>query len=223
MKKIVAIVGMFLLNFVANFTFSLLYSLPYEVREINSQAMIPSFKPRDLIFVEKFSPYLNQPFKRGEVVLFYPEFLSATKKNSWQKMLLALARIKGQTGETAYFRRVAGLPGDLVEIYCPEAKIVLPTSSKANELSNQTAPAAGCELIKITCKQTDNSNSEQKCIARYFVPKGFLFLIGDSTDYLGILEDIKIFGRPQFRISDFSLIEPQGGNSFVISKGERSQ
>ncbi|MDX2107762.1 MAG: S26 family signal peptidase [Candidatus Melainabacteria bacterium] len=223
MKVILAIVGMLLLNFVANFTFSLLYSIPCEVRPINSQAMLPSLKPQDQIFVEKFSPYLNQPFKRGEVVLFYPDFLSATKKNSWQKMLLALARIKGQTGENAHFRRVAGLAGDLVEIYCPEAKIVLPATAKATEVTNPTAPATGGEIIRITCKQSDNSNSERKCIARYLVPKGFLFLIGDNTDYLGMLEDVKIFGRPQFRVSDFSSIEPQGSNSFVISKGERSQ
>lgn len=219
MKAFFAIAGMVLLNFAANFILSIMSSLPFEVREITSPAMLPTLKANDLIFVEKFSPYLNEPFKRGEIVLFYPEFLNAKEKNIWQKMLLALARINGQTGETAHFRRIAGLPGDLVEIYGTEAKIVLPP----NVIANQTTPSKGGEVIKITMRQNENSKSDQKCIGRYLVPERFLFLIGDNTDYLGILEDVKIFGRPQFRVSDFTKIEPQGTTSFVISKGERLQ
>ena len=219
MKAFFAIAGMVLLNFAANFILSIMSSLPFEVREITSPAMLPTLKIDDLLFVEKFSPYLNQPFKRGEIVLFYPEFLNPKEKNSWQKMLLALARINGQTGETAHFRRVAGLPGDLVEIYAPEAKIVLPP----NVISNQTTPSKGGEVIKITLHQNENSKSDQKCIGRYLVPEKFVFLIGDNTDYLGILEDVKIFGRPQFKVSDFAKIEPQGTTSFVISTGGRLQ
>ncbi len=219
MRAIFAIAGMIFLNFAANLILSIISSLPFEIREITSSAMLPTLKINDLLFVEKFSPYLNQPFKRGEIVLFYPEFLNPKEKNSWQKMLLALARINGQTGETAHFRRVAGLPGDLVEIYAPEAKIVLPP----NVISNQTTPSKGGEVIKITLHQNENSKSDQKCIGRYLVPEKFVFLIGDNTEYLGILEDVKIFGRPQFKVSDFAKIEPQGTTSFVISKGGRLQ
>lgn len=216
MKLLIATIGMAVLNFIAYLVLSFLWSLPCEVREITSDSMLPALKIQDLVFVEKFSPHLNQPFKRGEIVLFYPEFLNAKEKSGLQKALLALARIKGETGETAHFRRVAGLPGDLVEVYCPEAKIVLPPSLE----TNQSAPKAGGTVIKIKCSNKNMALSDQKCRGRFLIPKGFLFLIGDNTDYLGILEDVKIFGRPQFRISDFSQIEPQGTNSFTISKGE---
>jgi hypothetical protein len=81
----------------------------------------------------------------------------------------------------------------------------------------------GGSLVKIAYREQDGLSEEQKCVGRYVIPKGYLFLIGDNTDYLGILEEAKIFGRPQFRFSDFNIIEPQGTNKFVISKGERSQ
>jgi len=224
MKAIFTIVVMVILNFIATFVLSLLSSLPFEMREIKTTAMLPTLRVNDLVFVEKFSPYLKQKFNRGEVVLFYPDFLESRGKTIWQKMSAALDRIKGRTGEKAYFRRVAGLAGDVVEIYCSEAKIVLPTSLSAmkNQI-NDTAPQAQDSVIKITCKQNNTLNTDQKCLARYTVPAGCLFLIGDNTDYLGILEDAKIFGRPQFRLSDGSKIEPQGTNQFVISKGEDSQ
>lgn len=223
MKTILSIAGMLTLNFIATFIFSILWSLPCEVRQIKSLAMLPTIKPNDLIFVEKFSPYLNHSFKRGEIVLFYPDFLNAKEKNAWQKMQLAIARIKGETGEVAHFRRIAGLPGDVVEIYCPSSKIILPPNIQNQISSNPTDLLKGGSLVKISYRRQGALSQEQKCVGRYAISKGYLFLIGDNTDYLGILEETKIFGRPQFRLSDFNIIEPQGTNNFVISKEERSQ
>lgn len=219
MKTLLTLISMAILSYIANFVLSFMWALPCEVREITSQAMLPTLRVQDLVFVEKISPYFNQAFKRGEIVLFYPEFLNSKEKNSLQKALLALARIKGQTGETAHLRRVAGLPGDLVEIYCAQAKIVLPP----NISTDQMVPKAGGEVIKIVCSKKDIAISNQRCMGRFLIPQGYLFLIGDNTEYLGILEDVKIFGRPQFRFSDFSKIEAQGTNCFVISKEEQSQ
>lgn len=223
MKALLAILGMLTLNFIATFIFSLLWSLPCEVRQITSNAMLPTLKPNDLVFVEKFSPYINHSFKRGEIVLFYPDFLNAKEKNSWQKMQLAIARIKGETGEAAHFRRIAGLQGDVVEVYCPSSKIILPPNIENQIGSNQTELPKGSQLVKIFYRGKEAQSLEQKCVGRYAIAKGYLFLIGDNTDYLGILEEAKIFGRPQFRFSDFNTIEPQGTNIFVISKEERSQ
>ncbi len=220
MKALLAILGMLTLNFIATFIFSILWSLPCEVRQITSLAMLPTLKPNDLVFVEKFSPYLNHSFKRGEIVLFYPDFLKAKEKNSWQKMQLAIARIKGETGEAAHFRRIAGLPGDSVLVQCPGAKIVLPNNVAVRSPSSHEKGGA---CVKITYRQNNSNSTGPQITQAYLVPPGHLFLIGDNTDYLGILEEAKIFGRPQFRFSDFNIIEPQGTTKFVISKEERSQ
>ena len=223
MKAFLAILGILTLNFIATFIFSILWSLPCEVRQITSTAMLATLKPNDLVFVEKFSPYLNRSFKRGEIILFYPEFLNAKEKNSWQKMQLAIARIKGETGEAAHFRRVAGLPGDIVEVYCPQSKIILPPSIE-NQINSDSANLLQKDSpVKIVYRDQNALSVEQKCIGRYVIPKGYLFLIGDNTDYLGILEEAKVFGRPQFRFSDLNTIEPQGTKKFVISKVEHSQ
>lgn len=223
MKALLAIIGMLTLNFIASFVLSILWSLPCEVRQITSLAMLPTLKPKDLVFVEKLSPYIKHSFKRGEIVLFYPDFLNAKEKNGWQRMQLAIARIKGETGEVAHFRRIVGLPGDIVEVYCPSSKIILPPTIENQIGSNPTELPKDSLLVKITYSGQEANSQEQKCVGRYAIPKGYLFLIGDNTDYLGILEEAKIFGRPQFRFSDFNIIEPQGTNNFVISKEERSQ
>ncbi len=210
--KVFPIIGLVVLNLFSVTVFSLLSVLYGQVYEVSSNGMLPTFKPGNLYFIEKFSPYLNKPFEHGEIVNFYPEYLDASGKNAWQKFLLAIERLKGSGTDKAYFRRVAGLPGDMIELYCNNAKIVFPDNVMP---AKATSPSGG-ETIRIQCRLA--GESETTCVARYLVPPGFLFLIGDSTDYMGFVEMNKVFGRVQFNISNkFEIIEPQGSDKFIIN------
>lgn len=213
MKTVFVILALIALNFVSNEILNFLFVAPGGMRYTASNAMLPEFKPGVRLYTEMVSPYLKTPFKRGEVVMFYPEFLDAKNKNNFQKLTMAIERIKGTSHETTYFRRVAALPGDLIELNCSHAKIVFPQ----NVIPAKAQSPQGGKVIKICCQAPGQTTPETVCAATYLVPPGYVFIIGDSTDYMGFVEEQKVFGRVQFIISDgLQIIEPEGNDVFII-------
>lgn len=214
MKVVFVLLALVVLNFASNEILNFLFIVPGGMQTITSNAMLPTFQPGSHYYVERISPYLNVEYKRGEVVAFYPQFLDGKNKNSWQKLVMAIERIKGSGSEPVHVRRVAGMPGDLIEIYCSSVKMVFPN----NVIPATAESPQGGKVIKIRCRTGNISQPETICAGKYVVPPGFLFLIGDSTEYMGFVEKSKVTGKIQFLMSKkIEIIEPEEKDEFIIS------
>ncbi len=92
-----------------------------EFRLIPSESMVPTLQIGDRIVVEKVSHWYRAP-QRGDVLVFYPpEPESILRQDPWSVFL----RLTGFSGliydkdsriDTAFIKRVVGLPGDIVDV-----------------------------------------------------------------------------------------------------------
>lgn len=211
MKAVFVLLALIIMNFVSSEILYFLFIVPGGMQTVTSSAMLPAFQPGFHFYVERISPYLNTDIRRGEVVAFYPEFLDGKNKNAWQKLNMAVERIKGSGAEPVHVRRVAGMPGDLIEIYCSSVKMVFPN----NVIPPTVESPQGGKVIKIRCRS--GNVSDTVCAGKYVVPPGFLFLIGDSTEYMGFVEMSKVTGKIQFLLSKkIEILKPEGKDEFVI-------
>lgn len=82
-----------------------------EIRWIPSGSMKPTLMEGDRIFVERMTRFYSTP-KRGDIMVFYPPMVELSKT--------PLAVFERLTGffckDTAYIKRVVGLPGDKISI-----------------------------------------------------------------------------------------------------------
>ncbi|GIW22358.1 MAG: signal peptidase I [Candidatus Sericytochromatia bacterium] len=84
-----------------------------EARYIPSESMVPTLLVRDRLIVEKISNYTGT-INRGDIVVFYPPFEEAKfDKNS---LISKTLKWLGFTSQSAYIKRVIGLPGEIIEI-----------------------------------------------------------------------------------------------------------
>ena len=82
-----------------------------EARFIPSGSMLPTLQIGDRLIVEKVSYYFTDP-DRGEIVVFYPPLPGQAELTSQQRFM----RWLGFTTESAYIKRVIGLPGETVMV-----------------------------------------------------------------------------------------------------------
>lgn len=82
-----------------------------EIRWIPSGSMHPTLLEGDRIFVERFSRFYSSP-KRGDIMVFYPPFEHL--KNTPGKLFSRLTGFFCK--DTAFIKRVIGLPGEKFEI-----------------------------------------------------------------------------------------------------------
>jgi len=82
-----------------------------ELRWIPSGSMIPTLIENDKLFVDRMSRFFKDP-QRGDILVFYPPE-TELKNDIWH----VFARLTGIfCKDTAYIKRVVGMPGDIFEI-----------------------------------------------------------------------------------------------------------
>lgn len=91
-----------------------------EARYIPSSSMEPTLQIEDRLLVEKISGHLRRPFQRGEILVFYPPPSQMPGgKDLSNDPLSVLGRLTGLPflpSETAYIKRVIGIPGDTIRV-----------------------------------------------------------------------------------------------------------
>lgn len=82
-----------------------------EIRWIPSGSMHPTLLENDRIVVERYSRFFTGP-ERGDIMVFYPPSTTLSRKP-----IPLLSRLTGfWCTDTAYIKRVVGMPGDKIEI-----------------------------------------------------------------------------------------------------------
>ena len=90
-----------------------------EARYIPSSSMEPTLQINDRLLVEKVSGHLSKPFKRGDILVFYPPPIEMGGHDLSNDPLTVLGRLTGLPFlpyEPAFIKRVIGLPGDHIRI-----------------------------------------------------------------------------------------------------------
>lgn len=83
-----------------------------EARYIPSESMVPTLLVKDRLIVEKISNYTGT-INRGDIVVFYPP---SEEKKFEKGMISSTLKWLGFTNQSAYIKRVIGLPGETLEV-----------------------------------------------------------------------------------------------------------
>lgn len=166
-----------------------------ELRYIPSGSMEPTFLVNDRILVEKVSGWMMHQVRRGDILVFYPPEIELGKDLSMAPLNI-LGRLTGLPFlpiDTAYIKRVIGVPGDQIKIKKGVGVFIndqlLPESSYVKE-----APDYDINVLGDICGR----NSVGDFIKPYgdstepvIVPPGKLFMMGDNRNNS---EDSHIWG-----------------------------
>lgn len=177
-----------------------------EARYIPSGSMEPTLQVNDRVLVEKISGLMGSPVKRGEIIVFYPPPDELGGKDIGKSTLAYLGRLTGLPflyKDTAYIKRVIGLPGEKVRIQKGVGIFVddqlLVESSYVKELPSYDLSVLG---------DIGGRNAEGEYIKPYgdsnepiIVPARNLFLLGDNRNssedshVWGFLDQSRIVGK----------------------------
>jgi len=157
-----------------------------EPRWIPSASMRPTLMEGDRLIIEKVSGFVSTP-KRGDILVFYPPF-EKLDKSPWAQF----TRLVGYfNNDTAYIKRVIGLPGDTIEIKSGYGVYV--NGEFINEPYIQKFSFIGCNKIGgMYCGPMK-------------VPANNYFMMGDNRDnsqdsrYWGFLPKDRVVGKAYFR------------------------
>jgi signal peptidase I len=83
-----------------------------EARYIPSESMVPTLLVKDRLIVEKISNYAGR-LNRGDIVVFYPP---SEQKKFGKDIISRTLKWLGFTSQSAYIKRVIGLPGETLEV-----------------------------------------------------------------------------------------------------------
>lgn len=178
-----------------------------EFRLIPSESMLPTLQVGDRIVVEKVSHWYRD-VQRGDILVFYPpEPEAILKQDPWSVFL----RLTGFSGilydkeskiDTAFIKRVVGLPGDTIEVRPGMGVFVngkLLPESYTYDIANSCTFIGYCGPIQ--------------------VPQGMYYMMGDNRNksadsrYWQFLPQERIIGRAVFRFFPLDkrtgLINPQ--------------
>jgi signal peptidase I len=90
-----------------------------EARYIPSGSMEPTLQVNDRLLVEKISGWMMRPVERGDILVFYPPPIELGGKDISYSPLHVLGRLTGLPCfpmDTAYIKRVVGLPGEQIRV-----------------------------------------------------------------------------------------------------------
>lgn len=157
-----------------------------EPRWIPSASMRPTLIEGDRLIIEKVSGFVSTP-KRGDILVFYPPF-EKLDQSVWSQF----TRLVGYfNDDTAYIKRVVGLPGDKIEIKSGYG--VLVNGKFIKEPYIQPDSFMGC-----------NKTGGMYC-GPMKVPANSYFMMGDNRDnsqdsrYWGFLPKDRVIGKAYFR------------------------
>lgn len=154
-----------------------------EFRLIPSESMVPTLQIGDRIAVEKVSHWARKP-QRGDILVFYPpEPETFLPQDPWSIFL----RLTGFSGiiydresriDTAFIKRVIGLPGDTVEVRPGVGVFVnnkLLDEPYAEEVANTCTFVNSCGPVKVPPQMYymmgDNRNHSADSRYWYFLPE----------------------------------------------------
>ena len=176
-----------------------------ETRYIPSSSMEPTLQINDRLLVEKVSGWTARPIERGEILVFYPPPIELGGKDVSSSPLYVMGRLTGLPFfpiDTAYIKRVIGLPGDQVEVVKGEGvKIngqMLPepyVQKAANYDLKILADIGGQNAVNETIHPYENSSEP------ILVPPGKLFMMGDNRNnsadshVWGFLDQKRVVGK----------------------------
>jgi signal peptidase I len=170
-----------------------------EFRLIPSESMVPTLLIGDRIVVEKLSHWVR-PVNRNDILVFYPPEPEAIVKKDPLSRIMRWSGISGLLFDkeshidTAYIKRVIGLPGDVLEVR-PQTGVFI-NGQKLNEpFTNEIA--SSCTIVPIGyCGSVK-------------IPPHTYFMMGDNRNhsadsrYWGLLPEDRIVGRAVFRFFPF--------------------
>jgi len=163
-----------------------------EPRWIPTASMRPTLIEGDRLIVEKVSRYFSSPH-RGDVVVFYPPF-EKLGQSPWDKF----TRLVGYfNSDTAYIKRIIGMPGDKIEI--KNGSTVYINNKPLKEPYKN-------EATKIEC-------TEGMFCGPVKVPANSYFMMGDNrgnsqdSRFWGFLPKERIIGRACFRFWPLNRID----------------
>jgi signal peptidase I len=177
-----------------------------EPRYIPSKSMMPTLQVNDRLLVEKIFGHLGLQIKRGGVLVFYPPPVEMNGQDVHHDVLYTLGNLTGLPflpNDTAYIKRVVGLPGDHIRIQRGMGVFV---NGELLDESSYTMERPGYDL---NCLGDIRGLSGGKhLIAPYgdssepiIVPPGHLFMMGDNRNQSedshvwGFLDQKRVVGR----------------------------
>lgn len=168
-----------------------------EFRLIPSESMLPTLQVGDRIVVEKVSHWYRPP-QRGDILVFYPPEPEAILRHDPWSVFLRLTGFssliydKESKIDTAFIKRVVGLPGDIIEVR-PEKGVFINGKRLDEPYVNEIAN---------TCTFVNYCGPVQ-------VPPGTYYVMGDNRNhsadsrYWQFLPEDRIIGRAVFRFYPF--------------------
>ena len=173
-----------------------------EARYIPSESMLPTFRIKDRLIVEKVTKNLRLiglpfPVHRGDIVVFYPPPDGNRGKDLHYDPLSLFARWTGLPflpQDDAFIKRVIGLPGDVIEVKAFDGVYI--NGKKLYEPYVNDSPHYNCTDLR-DIEVYKNQGKSGKII----VPKGHVFVMGDNRNrsqdghVWGFLDQKRIVGR----------------------------
>jgi signal peptidase I len=175
-----------------------------EARFIPSSSMEPTLQIGDRLLVEKISGWMNKPYKRGDIIVFYPPPAEMGGKDLSNDPAYVLGRLTGLPFlpyEPAFIKRVIGLEGDRIRVekgvgvYINGQLLVEPYIKEKPNYSLELLGDIGMGQHRPFFK--DQALSQEPIV----VPPGHLFLMGDNRNnsedshVWGFLDQKRVVGR----------------------------
>lgn len=180
-----------------------------EARYIPSSSMEPTLQINDRLIVEKISGHLGKKIERGDILVFYPppiEMGGEDIKNDPMHLLGRLTGLPFFPNDTAFIKRVIGVPGDRIRIQANQGVYI------NNQLLDESAyikelPAYNLNTMGDIKGRNTRNEFIQPCTdpkeqsAPIIVPSGKLFMMGDNRNnsedghVWGFLDEKRVIGR----------------------------
>lgn len=176
-----------------------------EARYIPSSSMEPTLQINDRILVEKVSGLIARPIERGDILVFYPPPIEMGGKDINHSLLYELGRLTGLPFfpiDTAYIKRVVGLPGDVVKIqkgvgvYIDDQFLPEPYIKECPDYDLKVLGDIGGRDIDGKFIKPYGDSSEP-----IYVPPNMLFMMGDNRNnsgdshVWGFLDQKRVIGK----------------------------
>jgi signal peptidase I len=180
-----------------------------EARYIPSSSMEPTLQINDRLIVEKISGHLGKKIERGDILVFYPPPLEMGGEDLKNDPLHVLGRLTGLPffpNDTAFIKRVIGLPGDRIRVAAGQGVYI------NGQLMDETAyikepPAYNLNVMGDIKGRNARGEYIQACTnpkeltAPIIVPSGKLLMMGDNRNnsedghVWGFLDEKRVIGR----------------------------